>query len=100
MADHSPEPWAYEALAEFVDVLASGHEGRIVAEIRVHPSGPIYWITAPKLGDPREDARRIVAGVNACRGVDTETLEGAARGEHQLVVELGSQATVPKFFMT
>ncbi len=69
MAEHSPEPWRSEygneegpddSFGEFYRILAADADTDFDEIVRV--------------GD-EADARRIVACVNACRGVPTEALE-------------------------
>jgi hypothetical protein len=67
MAKHSREPWRVEVAGS--DPGRPENRGRIVAEIRVQPSGPVYWIIASEPGDPEADARRIVTCVNLCRSM-------------------------------
>lgn len=80
MTDHSPEPWKIDT---------------VNADRRVHVSG-IYDAQqqcplTPSPGDwtmSVEDARRITACVNACRGIPTEDLENMVRcGDRFRIIE-------------
>lgn len=63
MSEHSPEPW-------FKDLT-------YIYDDNENPVGPILSSN----GDYSEqDARRIVACVNACKGIETEAIEGLAEG--------------------
>lgn len=55
---HTPEPW-YE-------LNTGNHQGLIISEITTDNVAVTY---------AKKDARRIVAAVNACRGIGTEALE-------------------------
>lgn len=66
-AEHTPEPWTYcgggfsyveDAKSEFV-----------ICSMR-HPQGQ-FWL------NHEANARRIIACVNACKGIGTEALEAA-----------------------
>lgn len=68
MSQHTPEPWAYEP-------GKGHHEGRIVITSReMSASSPLAHISNI-CDDAEPDARRIVACVNACAGMETPTLE-------------------------
>lgn len=63
---HTKEPW----------FVSSGREGQAVAEIVVGNGSPLrIRANAEEEGIATEDARRIVACVNACAGSPTEWLE-------------------------
>lgn len=71
MAEHSPEPWSTQLIRGEDDMARSvvvcglfDANGKRVADF---------------LCDP--DLNRIVACVNACKGIPIETLEAVARGE-------------------
>lgn len=63
---HTKEPW----------FVSSGRDGQAVAEIVVGNGSPLrIRANALEEGDAKEDARRIVACVNACAGIETHELE-------------------------
>lgn len=65
--NHTPEPWGVPADG---DLLLSDADGNILITGGGHDDyGLIAYATSV------DDARRIVACVNACAGVDTELLE-------------------------
>lgn len=74
---HTPEPWAEEYLP-----YISG-TGADIPSYRIHsPDAPEEYIceTNEHLDDQVQyaNARRIVAAVNACKGISTEALESGA----------------------
>lgn len=76
MSMHTPEPWAihYDAESgEWPMVMSGGNAGKIVANInpRSFCLPAKGFVEMPDL----ENARRIVACVNACRGLLTDDLE-------------------------
>lgn len=74
---HSQEPWGYhehgDTSWEVVQRYESGH-----------------WVIG--WGMPEADARRIVACVNACKGLSTEALESGALGK---ALDLLHQGFIP-----
>ena len=68
---HTKEPWDVEDIKFGVGYGINGRDGDAV----------VWWASdlEPNNGIPEgEDARRIVACVNACAGIPTEDLEAAA----------------------
>lgn len=66
---HSPEPWVEAYSTVFTDTDRSHNRDLMVADCRKGVSASLA----------RENARRIVACVNACRGISTERLEKTGR---------------------
>jgi hypothetical protein len=66
---HTPEPWEWSEH----HFNAPPYEGRLNNECGIYPPdgecGPVALVGG------KEDARRIVACVNACKGIKTESLE-------------------------
>lgn len=60
---HSPEPWSISHITEDVTAIVSCD--KIIVRVK---DGAIY-------GGQGRDAERIVACVNACRGIPTEHLQ-------------------------
>jgi len=73
MSKHTPEPWAYEYESE-----ANGY---FYEWYGIGPTQyPIGSISKPRVGDDglaEANARRIVACVNACAGIETHKLESS-----------------------
>ena len=73
MSEHTKEPWRFEAFTAEKETDDEwwahiwGAEGASAV-------ATVNW-TYTDQGDPRANARRIVAAVNACAGIETETLE-------------------------
>ena len=82
MSEHSPEPWSIYEKGGFIEDAS----GVVVVD------GTSFF--RDRKGDPRTreahwpDLERIIACVNACKGISNETLKAAAKGE--CVVLLGS----------
>lgn len=70
MSEHLPEPWSIRA-GSSVHVVAFDGENPEPYTVANCYSGPF----APSREIARSNARRIVACVNACRGIPTEELE-------------------------
>ena len=73
---HTPEPWcSYVAEFDGVECVAIAKDAKVSGE-----TSAAICVIAPTKDMNDEDiqnARRIVACVNACKGWDTETLEEA-----------------------
>lgn len=67
MIEHTPEPWKWHAQGEANEYCLLTHDGRWVIAFRQNG----------ELTDDRQkaNARRIVACVNACKGIPNEQLE-------------------------
>lgn len=78
-ATYTPAPWEWTWDGE-------GQPGRVAVVLPVEPvedcgySSHCIALTQPGKFDAKANARRIVACVNACAGMRTETLEVAAAG--------------------
>jgi hypothetical protein len=68
---HSKEPWTTERRGETCYVLSGD---KIILTVK---DGAIY-------GGQYRDAERLVACVNACRGIPTNMLESVAKGEAEM----------------
>ena len=86
MSDHSPEPWVQYAC----EVFESDSNEELVAPVADCDSSSNGIPEKTKLAN----ARRIVACVNACKGVSTTSLIRASRGE--VLVVLGRSDSVAK----
>lgn len=75
---HTPEPWTLEEVGDKIKHLCPAKDGMsiltVALEYKDGEDDPTYLgaVWSP------HDARRIVAAVNACRGVPTEKLEAVA----------------------
>lgn len=99
MLDHTPEPWKWDGsdsgdasfgLAVFpASVYADAPNGEQTADVvpicqmsfpayREEPSGEEFDDGVREVGNQDANARRIVACVNACEGIPTESLERPA----------------------
>jgi hypothetical protein len=78
MAEHSPLPWkvAYEITGE----NAWDANGSAYFAIKDAKGEELFSIDR----DEEELANRIVACVNACRGIPTNMLESVAKGEAEM----------------
>lgn len=80
MSDHAPEPWrtvqSWIVSGEKNDPLSPGE----VLDDRRFYGGRMVCESVD-----RADAARIVACVNACKGISTEGLEAVTRGEKWLL---------------
>lgn len=76
MSKHTPEPWAVER-AHDIDAIAWVGQFAVL---------PVDHATKVMRGNTEEDARRIVACVNACRGLPTDELE-----QKGLITAVGTQ---------
>jgi len=86
MSEHTKEPWGIHKSKNFVAILDS--EGKHLAEL---------WQRAEY--DSVANARRIVACVNACVGIETETLErlshcGVLTPLHHMLMQERDEAIV------
>jgi len=77
MSKHTPEPW------DIFDIRLQS-DFQPVAHIGQNDANEDLWVgqrhTQIHGGGPDEDARRIVACVNACKGISTERLEKMVPG--------------------
>ena len=83
---HSPEPWGYKADGPPVDdpdgyceifACADAEFGQYITVV-------VTWVSEDgdaAYGIRQVDARRIVACVNACKGIPTEVLENLENGD-------------------
>lgn len=74
MSKHTPEPWATEYRERHDGTFAQeifDADGETIAILAWHPVRLDGWTKT----DREENARRIVACVNACRGLPTDELE-------------------------
>lgn len=84
---HTKEPWFFSSY------LKDSGSWKVYSEKPVHGSaGAICAIPASKFHDEKENARRIVACVNACAGISTSDLE-RVKDEVTPVFELLLKAT-------
>lgn len=75
-ANHTPEPWEVFPPETFIVTIAGNVESnRIICHIRFPQNSGMWRRIA---GEDIANARRIVACVNACKGIETEKLERAA----------------------
>lgn len=77
MSKHTPEPWATEYRERHDGTFAQeifDADGETIAILAWHPVRLDGWTKT----DREENARRIVAAVNACSGFEVETLESIA----------------------
>ena len=65
MTEHTPEPWR---------LIWWGSE-RYPFPLSIQSADDRYWIARDGQVSSEANARRIVAAVNACSGIPTETLE-------------------------
>lgn len=70
-AAHTPTPWLVDPSAGVGCVYCDDVTGSIVART----TGPGFELAPRPLGEVEANARRIVACVNACEGIDTLALE-------------------------
>jgi hypothetical protein len=70
MTDHTPTPWAVKTEGTGITLIVDD-QGLIIAQV----TGYVRNSIESGKGEAKENARRIVACVNACVGIPTETLD-------------------------
>lgn len=73
------EKWRIEASRGRVP--GNGPVTIISAGVNRHGDGPARYVIKSDHGIDRDDARRLVAAVNACQGIPVEALENGVVGE-------------------
>ena len=88
MAKHSPEPWKGTTIAPDVWLLADAEGSTVFTDKTVDadypgsPEGTTFSVAATSRGN----MERIVACVNACRGVPTEALNAVIAGVDKMEI--------------
>jgi hypothetical protein len=81
MSEHTKEPWT----ATNFSFKSKGWDDPFPV-IQIKGAGDVPIIAMAPEEIDQANARRIVACVNACAGIDTEKLEQVAKGERLLIM--------------